>query len=304
MNRKIPARVHGLPMLNAVTFILLGLAPALSAQEFKVFISADMEGVAGVVAGNQTGSEGSDYGYFRAQMTAEVNAAIAAAFDAGASEVVVTDAHGSGTNLLPGDVDKRAVLISGFPMPGGMVTGLDESFAAAILIGVHAHGSTQNAILAHTYIGALKHVRLNGVEVGEPGLNAAMAGHFGVPVVFVSGDAAAVAELRSLVPKVESVAVKEAVGITAARLMSPESAREKIALGVSSGLARRNEIPPVAIAKPVTLEVELAEIGQADNVALLPGMSRVGGRVVRYEAPDMGAAYRISILVEKLATAK
>lgn len=287
--------------MNPIAIFILGLAHAAPAQAFKVFISADMEGVAGVVANNQTGREGNDYAYFRAQMTAEVNAAIGAAFDAGAGEVVVTDAHGSGTNLLPGELDKRAVLISGVPMPGGMVTGLDESFAAAILIGVHAHGSTPNAILAHTYIGALKHVRLNGVEVGEPGLNAAMAGHFGVPVIFVSGDAAAVAELRSLIPKVEAVAVKEAIGFTAARLMSPEIARERIAFGVATALVRRKEIPPVAIAKPVMLEVELAEVAQADNVALLPGMSRIGGRVVRYEAPDMGMAYRISILVEKLA---
>jgi D-amino peptidase len=147
--------------------IALGLtsSPAV-APGFKVFISADMEGVAGVVASNQTGREGHDYGHFRGLMTAEVNAAIAAAFEAGASEVVVTDAHGSGTNLLPGVLDPRAVLVSGFPMPGGMVTGLDETFDAAMLIGVHAHGSTANAVLAHTYIDALKHVRLNGVEVG------------------------------------------------------------------------------------------------------------------------------------------
>jgi D-amino peptidase len=282
--------------------LVVFLAPMpLVAQGFKVFLSADMEGVAGVVANKQTGSEGSDYGYFRSQMTAEVNAAVEAAFTAGASEVVVTDAHGSGTNLLPGEVDKRAVLISGFPMPFGMVTGLDETFAAAILIGVHAHGSTPNAILAHTYTGALKHVRLNGVEVGEPGLNAAMAGHFGVPVVFVSGDAAAVAELRALVPEVEAVAVKEAVGFSAARLMSPEVAREKIGRGVSEALARRKDIRPVAIAKPVTFEVELAELAQADAVALLPGMKRVAGRLLRYEAADMIAAYRISMLVEKLA---
>jgi D-amino peptidase len=290
---------------HPLALFVLSFAPTpLLAQGFKVFISADMEGVAGVVANDQTGSEGSDYAYFRSQMTGEVNAAIGAAFDAGAAEVVVTDAHGSGTNLLPGEVDKRAVLISGFPMPGGMVTGLDETFAAAILIGVHAHGSTPNAILAHTYIGALKHVRLNGVEVGEPGLNAAMAGHLGVPVVFVSGDAAAVAELRGLVPRVESVAVKDAVGFSAAKLMSPEIAKEKIARGVSAGLARRKDIAPVAIAKPVTLEVELAEIAQADTVALLPGMTRASGRLLRYEAPDMAAAYRISILVEKLAASR
>ena len=291
--------------IPSLVVLVVSLAPMpLLAQGFKVFLSADMEGVAGVVANDQTGSEGSDYGYFRSQMTSEVNAAIGAAFDAGASEVVVTDAHGSGVNLLPGEVDKRAVLISGFPMPFGMVTGLDETFAAAILIGAHAHGSTPNAILAHTYTGALKHVRLNGVEVGEPGLNAAMAGHFGVPVVFVSGDAAAVAELRGLIPKVESVAVKEAVGFTAARLMSPEIAREKIARGVSEALARRKDIQPVAIAKPVTFEVELAEIAQADAVALLPGMTRTGGRLLRYVAPDMSAAYRISILVEKLAESR
>jgi len=291
--------------MGALTVTLVsphaGSGEPASQQGFKVFISADMEGVAGVVTGSQTGREGGDYAHFRTQMTAEVNAAIASAFEAGATEVVVTDAHGSGTNLLPGTLDRRAVLISGFPMPGGMVTGLDESYAAALLIGAHAHGSAADAILAHTYTNALKHVRLNGREVGEPGLNAAMAGHLGVPVVFVSGDRAAAEEARALIPGVETVAVKEAFGRTAARLMGLETAREKIAAGVKAALARRSDIRPVTISKPVTLEVELADAGQADSVALLPGMKRMSGRVVSYTAPDMGVAYRVSILVEKLA---
>jgi D-amino peptidase len=272
-----------------------------SQHEFKVFVSADMEGVAGVVLDKQTGKEGSDYSQFRAFMTAEVNAAVEAAFASGATEVVVTDGHGSGTNLLPGSLDRRVVLISGFPLPLGMMTGLDETFAAAILIGAHAHASDAPAVLGHTYTNALKEVRLNGQEVGECGLSAALAGHYGVPVVFVSGDQTVAAEARRLIPGVETVAVKEALGRTAARLLDPEIARQRIGLGVRSGLGRLREIRPLRMTTPVTLEVELGNTAEAESVSLVPGVKRTGGRVVSYAAPDMLAAYRVSMLVERLA---
>src|SRR5439155_17078650 len=118
---------------------------------FKVFISADMEGVSGVVTWAQSGSDGHDYPAARESMTNEVNAAIGAAYDAGATEVVVVDAHGGGTNLRRTDIDRRALLISGLPMPMGMMTGIDDSFAAVMFIGYHASASAANATMGHTY---------------------------------------------------------------------------------------------------------------------------------------------------------
>jgi D-amino peptidase len=269
---------------------------------FKVFISADMEGVAGVVANGQTGVEGRDYSVFREIMTAEVNAAIAAAYDAGATDVAVIDAHGGGTNLRPADVDRRATLISGAPMPMGMMTGIDSSFAAVIFIGYHASASAADAILGHTYTTVLKAVRLNGQEVGEWGLNAALAGYYGVPLVFASGDRALVEQVHAVLPEVETVAVKEGVSSSAAKILHPEIARERIAAGVRKALTREQPIAPWQLSKPVTLEVELATAAATDLAMLVPAMKRVSGRVVSYEAPDMRAAYRVSVLLDVLTS--
>jgi D-amino peptidase len=284
------------------------LATETAAQEkhsersgFKVFISEDMEGITGVVFDKQTGHEGRDYPIFRTQTIDEVNEAIRAAFEAGATEVDVVDSHGGGVNLEPDKLDRRAVLITGAPKPAGMMQGLDDSFAAVLFIGYHARGSTPNGVLAHTYSLAPKVVRLNGREVGEYGLNAALAGYFGVPVVFICGDAATAEQARTFIPGVETLVVKQAFGRTAARTLSFEDAREQIAAGVKSSLARRQQIHPVQLARPITLEIELAETTQADATMLVPGMQRVSDRVVRYVAPDMSVAYRISVLVERLA---
>ena len=284
-------------------FLLIAISarPQTTKQELRVFISADMEGVAGVVSNSQTGQDGANYSLGRRYMTGEVNAAIEAAFQAGATEVTVTDAHGSGTNLLPDELDHRAVLITGFPMPGGMMQGLTQKFDAILFIGYHARGSTANGVLAHTYNDALKVVRLNGQEVGEYGLNAALGGYMGVPVVFVSGDQALVDQARSFIPGVEAVAVKEGFGHNVARTLNPEAARKEIAAGVHAALARRKEIAPVRLPEPITLEVELKETSQADNMMLVPGMQRMSGRVVRYVAPDMAIAYRVSILMDRLS---
>jgi D-amino peptidase len=284
----------------------LGVATALesagAAQTggLKVFISADMEGVAGVVTRDQTGAGGAGYPFGRSVMTAEVNAAVDAAFNTGATSVTVTDGHGSGTNLLPSELDRRAVLISGFPMPGGMMQGIDASYAAAIFIGYHASGITEGGILAHTYTDAFRTVKLNGHNVGEYGLNAAMAGHFGVPVVFVSGDSAAVRQAAAFIPGVITVAVKEGFGPTVARTMHPEEAREQIARGVSSAIARRGEIAPVRLKTPVTLEIEFAQTSMADTVTLIPGVERTGGASIRYIASTMADAYRLSVLIDRI----
>ncbi len=281
------------------------LSPATSVQaqnsKLKVYISADMEGVTGMVSGSQVSSSGRDYSVGRELMIAETNTAIAAAFEAGATEVVVNDSHGSQTNLLPTKIDRRAVLITGSPKPLGMMQGIDGSFDAVIFIGYHARASTVSGVLDHTFSGQLKHVRLNGQEVGEYGLNGSLAGHFGVPVVFISGDEAVLEQARELIPGIEGVAVKEAIGVTAARTLHPEEARERIAAGIKAALARRKGIQPVRLSQPVTLEIELARTSQADNAMLVPGMERISGRVVSYTAPNMVVAYKVSRLIMQLA---
>ncbi len=281
------------------------LSPATSVQaqnsKLKVYISADMEGVTGMVSGSQVSSSGRDYSVGRELMIAETNTAIAAAFEAGATEVVVNDSHGSQTNLLPTKIDRRAVLITGSPKPLGMMQGIDGSFDAVIFIGYHARASTVSGVLDHTFSGQLKHVRLNGQEVGEYGLNGSLAGHFGVPVVFISGDKAVLEQARELIPGIEGVAVKEAIGVTAARTLHPEEARERIAEGIKAALARRKGIQPVRLSQPVTLEIELARTSQADNAMLVPGMERISGRVVSYTAPNMVIAYKVSRLIMQLA---
>jgi D-amino peptidase len=292
--------MHQRSMLLGFIVCLTGIADAQPSR-LKVYISVDMEGIAGVVASHQTGPGGHEYGWARRLMTAEANAAIAAAFDAGATEVVVNDSHGPQTNLPPDEVDRRASLITGQPKPLGMTQGLDSTFDAAIYIGYHAHGSEAQSVLGHTFSGALKHVRLNGQEVGEYGLNGMVAGHFGVPVVLISGDDKIAAEARAFFPGIEAVVVKQGIAMTAARTLHPQEARARIAAGVKAALGRRASMRPVRLPTPITLEIELATMAYADAAANVPGMVRVNGLTVRYVAPDALTAYRVSRVIMALA---
>jgi len=292
--------------LNAV--LAMAFVPALLGAQtpprsMKVYISVDLEGIAGVVSDAQTSPSGADYGWARKMMLEEANAAIRGAVAAGATEILVNDSHGPQTNLRPDELDRRAALITGQPKPFGMVQGLDSTYSAAIYIGYHASGSVADAVHGHTFSGALKHVRLNGREVGEYGLNGALAGHYGVPVAFVAGDAAFVTEARGFFPMVDALAVKDGIGYNAARTLNPLEAREKIEAGVRAALMKRIARPPVKIPAPITLEVELADLSQADKVMLIPGMQRVSGRVVRYTAPDMPTIYQVSRAIMLLARA-
>lgn len=292
--------MHRCSLLLGFIACLTGVVDAQPSR-LKVYISVDMEGIAGVVASHQTGPSGHEYGWARRLMTAEANAAIAAAFDAGATEVVVNDSHGPQTNLPADEVDRRASLITGQPKPMGMAQGLDSTFDAAIYIGYHAHGSEAHAVLGHTFSGALKHVRLNGQEVGEYGLNGMVAGHFGVPVVLISGDDKIAAEAQAFFPGIEAVVVKQGIAMTAARTLHPLEARARIAAGVKAALGRRAGMRPVRLPTPITLEIELATMAYADAAANVPGMVRVNGLTVRYVAPDALTAYRVSRVIMALA---
>ena len=277
----------------------LPMAGVTAQSKLKVYISADMEGVAGVVTAAQAG--GSDYEWARPLMLGEVNAAIAAAFEAGATEVVVNDAHGSHTNLRADQLDSRAQLITGRSKPLGMIEGLDGSFDAVILIGYHGHAAQTNAVMGHTYSHALRHILINGTEVGEYGTAGMVAGHHRVPVVFVSGDQAFAEVAREFFPGVEGRGVKKGPDLRAAKTRNPATARERIAAGVRTGLSRRRTIAPVSHTTPIVLEVELAMASHADAAMFVPGMERVNGVRVRYRAPDAIVAYRVSRLIMMLA---
>ncbi|MFJ1783935.1 M55 family metallopeptidase [Streptomyces anulatus] len=272
----------------------------------KLLISVDMEGISGIVHSSETNPERYDYQRGRELMTAEANAVVAGVLDADpTAEVLVADAHGTFRNLLPEQLDRRARLVRGKPRALNMLAGLDEETDAALFVGYHVRAGEGPGVLAHTMNDAILDVRVAGRSLGETGLNAAMAGHLGVPVVLLSGDDAACAELTDLVPETVTVAVKEALGMAAAVTLHPEEARDRLRRAAADAVARRAEIPPLALTGPLDVEVDLASPHTIDLATLVPGVSRTGGaRTVTFTSPDYATAYRLILLLAQLATIK
>ncbi|MEU9617759.1 MULTISPECIES: M55 family metallopeptidase [unclassified Streptomyces] len=272
----------------------------------KVLISVDMEGISGVVHPTETNPDRYDYERGRALMTAEANAVIAGVLEAEPTAVVlVADAHGPFRNLLPEELDRRAHLVRGKPRPLGMLGGLDEHTDAVMLIGYHARAGGGPAVLAHTMSDDILDVRVAGRSLGEIGLNAAMAGHLGVPVVLFSGDDTACAELNDLVPSAATVAVKQALGQAAAVTLHPEEARERLRRAAAEAMLRRALVSPLTIEGPLDVEVDLHSPTTVDLATLVPGVSRAeGGRTVTFTAADFAEAYRLVLLLVQLATIK
>ena len=272
------------------------VAPAGTAappDPLKVFISVDMEGVSGVVDSDQTSATGQDYERFRKLMTAEANAAIDGAREAGATHILVNDSHGTHRNLLIEELHAPAELISNNIKPMGMMAGLDASYAAAIFIGYHAKAGSAEGVLAHTGNGrTIADLRINGRSVGEGGMNIHAAGTLGVPVVLVSGDQAAIAELRELVPNIEGVQVKEAIGTAAARSLRPEEAVRLIREGTARAIRRRGEIKPVPASLPVRFEVSFTDPSLALMAEQIPTVERTGSHTVAFVADDYLKGYR------------
>jgi D-amino peptidase len=202
-------------IIRVIVVVLLTVASTVAQEnKLKVYISADMEGVGGVSTWDvQATPQGREYEKFRRLMTQEVNAATAGAYDAGATDVLVSDSHGDAQNIDVELLDRRARLVRAFPRPLGMMQGIDNTFSAAVFIGYHASQGQANAVLAHSFSGRMA-VRLNGTVVPEAGFNAAIAGEFGVPVVFVSGDQAISEEAKRLLGPIETASVKQAIDFT------------------------------------------------------------------------------------------
>jgi D-amino peptidase len=288
---------------------LLALVPMLHAAQarqpktLKVYISADMEGVSGVSTWKvQAQSGGREFEKFARLMTLEVNAAIAGAFDAGATDVLVSDSHGDAQNIDVELLDKRARLVRAWPRPLSMMQGIDETIGAVVFIGYHAGEDAPTAILSHTMLGDGFKIKLNGKLVPEGGFNAAIAGDFGVPVVFLSGDQTAGEELKRLIGPIETVAVKQAIGFHAATMLHPEEAQRLIREGVKRGIDRRASLAPYNVDHPVELELTLTETVNAELASYLPGVKRMSGNTVLFTATDMTEASKFMEAVTGLNT--
>jgi D-amino peptidase len=262
----------------------------------KLYISADMEGVAGITAEEQTNPVGQpEYAYSCKLMTCEVRAACEGAKRAGAETILVNDSHWNMRNLIHEELPPDVILIRGAMKPLSMNQGLDATFDAAAFVGYHAPGGTQNAVLDHTYTDAtLYEVRINGQKCSEARLNAAVAGTFGVPVVFLSGDQHACADAREFLPWVETVEVKQAIGRYAAASLSPEQSRDAIREGIARALhdTSARGVKPYTFEPPISLSVTFTYTSKCDIAALMPGCDRIGPRTLLFVHDDYMTVFR------------
>ena len=271
----------------------------------KVFISVDLEGITGVCAEAQTGPGTPQYATACELMRADLDAALEGCLASGANEIVVCDAHALGTNLTCRGLPPQVSLASGWPAALGMMHGLDDTFTAAVFIGYHAMAGTRTGVLDHTFTYDVYRVRIGQhLEVGETGVNAGLAGHYGVPVVFVSGDAAIAQEARELLPDVRTAVVKYGTSRTAARLLPSEVTHPLIRDGVAEALLATRRPDPLDFAGlPVTLS--LTNTRRCDAAALCPGAERVDGRTLRIAGGDFLQTFAaLETCIELAATAR
>lgn len=254
----------------------------------KIYISADMEGVVGAVTGEQLGPGGFEYQRFREFMTAEVNAAIDAARAAGATEFVISDSHGNGQNLLIDKLPDDVTVIRSWPRELSMMAGIDESFDGVIFIGYHASTANTRGVRAHTMSSAnITSLRLNGMEMTEGSMAAAAAGHFGVPVIMISGDDVAVAENQVLIGDIEGAVVKWAKGFHSAETLTPEAAYEVIRTRTMSAINRIEEFQPYVLSTPIELELTLKNYTPVELLGYLPNVERINSHTIRFTGEDI-----------------
>lgn len=259
-----------------------------AAKKLKVYISVDMEGVAGVVTADQLGPGSFEYERFRHFMTNETLAAVNAAREAGAGEIVVSDSHGNGENLLIEDFPKDVRIVRAWPRHGGMMAGLDSSFNAAMFIGYHASTTNPNGVRAHTFSSAhYARVTLNGNAVTEGEYNAAYAGAKGVPVIFVSGDDAATQEIKSRLGNIEIVETKKSMSFHSAETLTPAASCERISAGVKAALAHLRDFKPYVVKTPVTLEITFKNYMPAEVLTYLRIVQRIDSHTIRFVGKDI-----------------
>ncbi len=269
----------------------------------NVYISCDMEGVAGVSSWEQVDARNytPDYFIYRKYMTAEVCAAIAGAREGGAAGILVNDSHGPMRNLILDDLPQDVRVVFGNRKPFSMVQSVDGGYGGVFFTGYHGAIGEANATLCHTYTPSVIYdVRINGVRCSEATLNAALAGHFGVPVLLVTGDRVTVESAKAQMPWVTGVIVKESIGNYAVDSISPKAAQDAIRAGAAQAVKSAPAAKAFRFDAPITLEIDLARIEQADFVALIPGFQRSGPRQVRFTHDDYPTIFRAFVAAFRL----
>ena len=272
----------------AAAALLIVAQYAFAQDAKKIYISADLEGVVGVVTGEQLGPDGFEYQRFREFMTAELNACIDAARAAGETELLISDSHGNGQNLLIEQLPTDVMVIRSFPRPLGMMEGIDDTFDGVIFLGYHSSAANKRGVRAHTMSSAnVIDIRLNGISMSEGSMNAAIAGHFGVPVIMISGDDVAVAETQVIVGDMEGAVVKWAKGFHSAQTLTPDAAYEVIRTRTKSAVDRIDDFEPYVLETPIELELTLKHYRPVELLGYLPNVERVNSHTIRFVGKDI-----------------
>ena len=262
----------------------------------KILISCDMEGVSGVVDWEHVEPGTTEYEHFRRIMTGDVNAAVRGAFDAGADEVLVTDGHEHGRNILLAELDSRVMLNCGTDLPLSVAQGVETGVNGVFFVGYHARYGASNAVLSHTWSAVVRNLWLNDILVGETGLVAAVCGHFGVSALMISGDHLVCAEATELLGKIETAVVKQALTRQSAACLPLEASRQAIYTAAARAVERlkTGEVPAVyRLSTPVKLTLELMEKEMMPRVEQVPGTKRLDDVKLEYVAADMLEAFQV-----------
>ena len=286
-------------MKQQIKYILVfTLLSGIWAKDKKIYISADLEGVVGAVTGEQLGPGGFEYNRFREFMTGEFNAAIKAARAAGATEILVADSHGNGQNLLIEKLPKDVKLIRSWPRPLGMMEGIDSSFDGVIFTGYHSSTDNMEGVRAHTFSSArLTSVKVNGKVMSEGSWNAAVAGEFGVPVIMIAGDDAAVNEVKALIGNAEGAIVKESISFHSAKSLHPDAAYDLIAEKTSYAVKNIIKYKPYKIKGPLTVSVSFKHYQPSQILSYLKMFKRTDSHTIEFKAKNMIEASHIMRVV-------
>jgi D-amino peptidase len=271
----------------------------------KLYISADMEGTAGVASWTQVDPKNTtEYPYYRRCMSLEVRAAIEGAREAGVTDVLVNDSHSAMRNVEWDEMPDDVRILYGNRKPFSMSEGADGGFGAAFFTGYHAGAGEADGVCEHTYSPeTIYAVRVNGIHCSEALLNAAVLGVAGVPVVLITGDRTTVEGARARLPWITGVAIKESIGRFAADSLSPGEARRRIREGARTAIERLDQARPFVFDPPVALEIDFVSTQNADFAELIPGVDRIGGRTVRYVHDDYRVVFRSFMAAMRLGAA-
>ncbi|MFC3052092.1 M55 family metallopeptidase [Kordiimonas pumila] len=277
--------------------LLWGAGGAVFADSkgYRIYISADMEGLSGAVTDVQLMPGGSEYQQFRKIMTNEVLAAIEGARAAGATSFVLSDSHGIEQNIILEDLPEDVTVVRGLGRPLGMMEGIQNGhFDGVIMLGYHAGAADTMGVRAHTMSSSLlSDISLNGTSATEGYFNAAIAGDYKVPVLMITGDDVIVGNMSKLIRGIEGVTVKKAISFHAAETVTPAKAYAMIRAGAERAVKQIGKVKPFVLQAPIKMDITFHFYQPAEMLSWLPIVDRLGSRTVRVTSKDMSEASKM-----------